>query len=483
MKKEDLSTLKINKLTQAQYDKALQEGRINENELYLTPDNIGANGLPENAEFKNVTINGGNLELYDYNNGINFASSGAKIYDNKANDELVFDVPTGVLILKIGDEEKQIATLDDISSSGGSALDENGNLVFDGYNKGIVFSANGVDYPEIYFNDQDEIRIDCPTSISNLSVDESIFVNGKQVATLDDIGTGGGTLPTNPEFVSISLVYPTSTFQRSYIDSNSIDFYYGDRVTKIFNGGSNFDAICINKLSITDVYDRNGKTLISTPIAYNGYDFNIGNKENHYLKLYGKGDKPTYNGTYLMLMTDYWELRGDLNEELREYMWSGDTSTIDIDLTNSDTILSSFVDSEFEINEEELSGENPHFTFYNANTTDNKIKFSNVENSNINNQLEIKIEGGYAHTLLKSNVELRKFTILHSDYNDDIFHCSVVINHYKLQEYIDNGQTTIVEQNSNKLSFSGKLPKNALFRFDLTKKCWFVDYALNSENE
>ena len=54
MKTEDLSTLKINKLTQAQYDKALQEGRINENELYLTPDNIGANGLPENAEFNSV---------------------------------------------------------------------------------------------------------------------------------------------------------------------------------------------------------------------------------------------------------------------------------------------------------------------------------------------------------------------------------------------------------------------------------------------
>lgn len=56
MKKEDLSTLKINKLTQAQYDKALQEGRINENELYLTPDNVGVNGLPENAEFNSVRV-------------------------------------------------------------------------------------------------------------------------------------------------------------------------------------------------------------------------------------------------------------------------------------------------------------------------------------------------------------------------------------------------------------------------------------------
>lgn len=35
---ENLSTLKINKLTQAQYDRELAAGRIDENALYLTPD-------------------------------------------------------------------------------------------------------------------------------------------------------------------------------------------------------------------------------------------------------------------------------------------------------------------------------------------------------------------------------------------------------------------------------------------------------------
>lgn len=34
----DLSTLKINYLTQAQYDEAVEDGLINENELYFTPD-------------------------------------------------------------------------------------------------------------------------------------------------------------------------------------------------------------------------------------------------------------------------------------------------------------------------------------------------------------------------------------------------------------------------------------------------------------
>lgn len=35
---ENLNTLKINKLTQEQYDNAKAEGKIDENELYLTPD-------------------------------------------------------------------------------------------------------------------------------------------------------------------------------------------------------------------------------------------------------------------------------------------------------------------------------------------------------------------------------------------------------------------------------------------------------------
>ena len=35
---ENLSTLKINRLTQEQYDAALTNGSINANELYLTPD-------------------------------------------------------------------------------------------------------------------------------------------------------------------------------------------------------------------------------------------------------------------------------------------------------------------------------------------------------------------------------------------------------------------------------------------------------------
>ena len=41
---ENLSTLKIHKLTQKQYERELAAGRIDENALYLTPDETGNNG-------------------------------------------------------------------------------------------------------------------------------------------------------------------------------------------------------------------------------------------------------------------------------------------------------------------------------------------------------------------------------------------------------------------------------------------------------
>ena len=37
---ENLSTLKIHKLTQAQYDRELAAGNIDESALYLTPDSV-----------------------------------------------------------------------------------------------------------------------------------------------------------------------------------------------------------------------------------------------------------------------------------------------------------------------------------------------------------------------------------------------------------------------------------------------------------
>lgn len=47
MNTENLSTLKIHKLTQEQYDRELAAGNIDENAIYLTPDKHNTQSIPE----------------------------------------------------------------------------------------------------------------------------------------------------------------------------------------------------------------------------------------------------------------------------------------------------------------------------------------------------------------------------------------------------------------------------------------------------
>ena len=60
---ENLSTLKINRLTQEQYDTALTNGSINANELYLTPDD---NEL-DTSSFLRVTDVGSAVDINPIN--------------------------------------------------------------------------------------------------------------------------------------------------------------------------------------------------------------------------------------------------------------------------------------------------------------------------------------------------------------------------------------------------------------------------------
>lgn len=173
MKTEDLSTLKINKLTQAQYDKALKEGRINENELYLTPDNIGVNGLPENAEFKNLTINDG------YN---------GKIYLEGGNSD--GRISAGMLSLGYKEEEGNYRL---------TYMPEDGiEMHQDNYAIYLIDGHIGLENENAraYINLNNELIEDIEVYLPNKS---------GTLATLDDIGTGGGSLPTNPIFESVKV--------------------------------------------------------------------------------------------------------------------------------------------------------------------------------------------------------------------------------------------------------------------------------------
>ena len=75
---ENLSTLKIHKLTREQYERELAAGRIDENALYLTPDeNIDLNN--ENCLNKTGDTMTGPLGLtLDVGYGQNFPVNGAE---------------------------------------------------------------------------------------------------------------------------------------------------------------------------------------------------------------------------------------------------------------------------------------------------------------------------------------------------------------------------------------------------------------------
>ena len=59
----DLSTLKINYLTQAQYDAALSGNTINEDELYLTPES-SADKISPMLELDTSAASGTDHDLY-----------------------------------------------------------------------------------------------------------------------------------------------------------------------------------------------------------------------------------------------------------------------------------------------------------------------------------------------------------------------------------------------------------------------------------
>ena len=142
---ENLSTLKIHKLTQEQYNRALEAGNIDNNALYLTPDDRNYTDieidtkldakldkteasttystidhthdeyeLPTDPTFNSVNVIS-DIYLNDYNKAIVFNGSGSSIYDNEA-DRIVFQTDYRP-ILKIDGEEKELATLDDIQST------------------------------------------------------------------------------------------------------------------------------------------------------------------------------------------------------------------------------------------------------------------------------------------------------------------------------------------------------------------------------
>lgn len=85
---ENLSTLKIHKLTQAQYDRELAAGRIDENALYLTPDDTEIN---QNA-FSRVVVGSTTIEADSRMDSLTIDGSNVTITPDAANDKVVIGI-------------------------------------------------------------------------------------------------------------------------------------------------------------------------------------------------------------------------------------------------------------------------------------------------------------------------------------------------------------------------------------------------------
>lgn len=90
---ENLSTLKIHKLTQEQYDRELEAGAIDPNALYLTPDIsiLIQNDEPTNAEEGSLWID---MDAYGSNSSSSTSNGSGGV--DLSNYALKSDIPTKV---------------------------------------------------------------------------------------------------------------------------------------------------------------------------------------------------------------------------------------------------------------------------------------------------------------------------------------------------------------------------------------------------
>ena len=253
-------------------------------------------------------IEDANLNFGDYGYGINFVG-GSSVTEN-TDDTLVLGSASRPIWENSGTgEKKQLAT-----------LDENGNLVFDGYNKGIVFSAYE-DIPAIYLDESDDTiafyinpKFDYGTFKYSLSVGDSsnvatrLFSNyiskwinetgdeytynfpnkSGTIALLEDISSGGG----NSSFdENGNLVFDRygQGIVFSFLDDVPIIDMGEDDTLQINSGVRFYDAwrsIYISELGVSKDIPL---MTAPTPISYEVYlsvgdDFSCSIKNN----LYGK---------------------------------------------------------------------------------------------------------------------------------------------------------------------------------------------------
>lgn len=147
---ENLSTLKIHRLTQAQYDRELEAGNIDPNALYLTPEKepiFIQNDEPTDAEDGTLWLD---LDAIGQSSG-----SGSVFYDGEmvySQNHEPIGAPDGTLWVDLDDNEGVAGggdSSDCVKSVNGVTPDENGNVQIE------VGSTDSIDILEITAEDVD----------------------------------------------------------------------------------------------------------------------------------------------------------------------------------------------------------------------------------------------------------------------------------------------------------------------------------------
>lgn len=124
MKITDVPALKINKLTRQQFNKAVEENRINDNEIYLTPD------ITE-PYFVYITVNGSNIKL---DAGHEF--SGEELFEAIRIKRPVYliedDTANQLFILTYCDHDEGIAKFSRTSIVNSALLVQEVEILYDG---------------------------------------------------------------------------------------------------------------------------------------------------------------------------------------------------------------------------------------------------------------------------------------------------------------------------------------------------------------
>lgn len=225
-----------------------------------TMDDIQNGGLPTNPEFESVILEDAesgvrtNIDAYCIQNhcgervvDMNAEEGLFSIYDDNStfygNGYIGRIVDGENFNLYLPNKQGTLATLDDIGTSGGSgsALDENGNLVFDGYNQGIVFDAL-TSSPSIYINeDNDYLEISPSTNFqSQIEISNKdnefyrTYIDNMEVSVIDDDNPAGVSIANDGRIYGY-FIDENNSFHLSGDEGST--FRYGDSETFIGSDG------------------------------------------------------------------------------------------------------------------------------------------------------------------------------------------------------------------------------------------------------